>query len=338
MAEVILFGEPMAMFVAQTTGELADVETFSRLLAGAEVNVAIGLTRLSHKAAYVTKLGTDPFGKYIEKKLHAEGLETQITYDADHWTAFQLKSKVLEGDPEVVYFRKNSAASHMTEADVDRLDFTGAKVLHVTGIPPALSISCRDATYHLIERAREAGLLVSFDPNLRPSLWESEEAMIRTINDFASKADIVLPGTGEGKILMGSDQPETIAAFYRGLGAKAVIVKVGARGAYVASSEVNGFFPGYRVEKVVDTVGAGDGFAVGVLSGYLEGLSLSEMAVRGNAIGAIQVSVQSDNEGLPTREELAAFQGADFRGPDTAKVPGTDCSSAGEAMPQEAGR
>lgn len=309
MAEVMLFGEPMVMFVAKSEAPLEDVEEYSRFLAGAEVNVAIGLTRLGHSAAYCTKLGMDPFGTYIEKKLQSEGIEAQVSYDPNHWTGFQLKNRVTEGDPEVVYFRKNSAASHMTEADVDRLEFTGAKILHVTGIPPALSQSCRDATYHLIEAARAHGMLVSFDPNLRPSLWESEEAMIRTINDLASKSDIVLPGTGEGKILMGSDNPETIARFYRSIGADTVIVKDGSRGAYVSSPQGDKHYPGFRVPKVVDTVGAGDGFAVGILSAILEQLSLEETVRRGNAIGAIQVSVRSDNEGLPTREELKAFMG-----------------------------
>lgn len=308
MAEVILFGEPMAMFVAKTTGNLADVEEFTRLLAGAEVNVAIGLKRLEHSVSYVTKLGEDPFGTYIENKLTAEGLDAQISRDAEHFTGYQLKSKVTEGDPEVFYFRRNSAASHLSVEDVENVDMTGAKILHITGIPPALSMSCRKATYRLIERARENGMMVSFDPNLRPTLWESREVMIETINDIASKADLVLPGTGEGKILMGSEKPEEIAEFYRRNGAKMVIVKAGSAGAYVDSEEGKRYYPGYRVKEVVDTVGAGDGFAVGVLSAYLENLSVAMMADRGNAIGSIQVSVASDNEGLPTREELAAYQ------------------------------
>ena len=307
MSEVILFGEPMAMFVAKTTGELHEVEEFTRLLAGAEVNVAIGLKRLGHSASYVTKLGTDPFGTYIENKLHAEGIETQITKDAEHFTGYQLKNKVLEGDPAVFYYRKNSAASCMTEEDVEKADLEGAKLLHITGIPPALSQSCRNATYRLIERAREHKMTVTFDPNLRPTLWESKSVMIRTINDLASRADIVLPGTGEGKILMGSDKPEEIAAYYRESGAKTVIVKMGADGAYAEAEGVKGFYKGFPVKEVVDTVGAGDGFAVGVISAYLEQLSLKEMIERGNAIGSIQVSVASDNEGLPTREELAAY-------------------------------
>ena len=297
----------MAMFVAKTPGRLHEVEEFTRLLAGAEVNVAIGLKRLGHSVSYVTKLGTDPFGTYIEEKLKKEGIATQITKDDQHFTGYQLKNKVFEGDPEVFYYRKNSAASCLSEEDVEKVDFEGAKVLHLTGIPPALSQSCRNATYRMIERARENGMLVTFDPNLRPTLWESKSVMIRTINDLAARADMVLPGTGEGKILMGSEEPEEIAAYYRGLGAKAVIVKTGADGAYVDTEEQKETFSGFKVEQVVDTVGAGDGFAVGVISGYLEGLSVEKMIERANAIGSIQVSVESDNEGLPTQEELQAY-------------------------------
>lgn len=297
----------MAMFVAKTPGRLHEVEEFTRLLAGAEVNVAIGLKRLGHSVSYVTKLGTDPFGTYIEEKLKKEGIATQITKDDQHFTGYQLKNKVFKGDPEVFYYRKNSAASCLSEEDVEKVDFEGAKVLHLTGIPPALSQSCRNATYRMIERARENGMLVTFDPNLRPTLWESKSVMIRTINDLAARADMVLPGTGEGKILMGSEAPEEIAAYYRGLGAKAVIVKTGADGAYVDTEEQKETFSGFKVEQVVDTVGAGDGFAVGVISGYLEGLSIEKMIERANAIGAIQVSVESDNEGLPTQEELQAY-------------------------------
>ena len=131
--------------------------------------------------------------------------------------------------------------------------------------------------------------------------------MIRTINDLASRADIVLPGTGEGKVLMGSEDPKEIASFYRRLGAKAVIVKAGAEGAYVEMEDQKRSYPGFKVDKVIDTVGAGDGFAVGVISSYLEGLSTEQMIERANAIGSIQVSVESDNEGLPTREELRTY-------------------------------
>ncbi|MEG0943247.1 MAG: sugar kinase [Angelakisella sp.] len=307
MAEVILMGEPMAMFVAETVGPLTEVEHFSRSLAGAEVNVCTGLVRLGHSPSYVTRLGREPMGEYIYSFLKREKIDTSfISFDDLYRTALQLKSKVTQGDPEVAYYRKGSAASRMTTAEVDGIDFTGVRHLHITGILPALSLTCREATYRLIARAREAGISITFDPNLRPTLWESREKMIEVINDLASKCDMVLPGIGEGLILCGSENPEKIADFYQAMGVPEVIIKLGSEGAYVRTPKESYYQKGFTVPKVVDTVGAGDGFAVGIISGRLEGLSLRDCVIRGNAIGSFQVESISDNEGLPNREQLAA--------------------------------
>jgi len=308
MSEVLLFGEPMALFVADTVGPLEDVEHFTRSLAGAEVNVCIGLTRLGHKTTYITRLGDEPLGRYIEKFLKKEGIGTEfISFDPVYRTGIQLKNKVVEGDPYAPYYRKGSAASHISTKEIDAIDLKEIRHIHMTGIPPALSDSCRRATYRLFEKAKENNIYISFDPNLRPALWESKEIMIQTINDLASRADMVLPGTAEGLILTGSEDPEEIGDFYLNLGVKTVITKLGEKGVYVKTEQESYLVEGFPVKKVVDTVGAGDGFAVGVISGRLEGLPLKDCVRRGNAIGAIQVQHVSDNEGLPTRSELEAF-------------------------------
>lgn len=218
-----------------------------------------------------------------------------------------LKSKVSSGDPVTAYYRKGSAFSHTTAEDIDKINFAGVSLVHVTGIPPALSLSCREATYRLMERAKENNCYITFDPNLRPALWESEEVMIKVINELASQCDLILPGVSEGAILTGSSEPEKIADFYQKLGVKDVIIKEGSKGAYVRSDSESFRQKGFKVKKVVDTVGAGDGFAVGIISGKLENLDMKESVVRANAIGAIQVTFVSDNEGLPTREELDKF-------------------------------
>ena len=158
-----------------------------------------------------------------------------------------------------------------------------------------------------MKEQKKKGVYVTFDPNLRPALWESEEVMVNVLNDLAKKCDLILPGVAEGLILTGSGDVEKIADFYQNLGIKEVIIKNGSKGAYIRSGNNSFEQPGFKVEKVVDTVGAGDGFAVGVLSGKLEGLSIKECAIRGNAIGAIQVTYSSDNEGLPTQDELKKF-------------------------------
>ena len=310
MPEVVLMGEPMAMFMADEYGPLENVSTFTRSLAGAEVNVGIGLTRLGHNCIYLTRLGDDPMGRYIANRLQDEHFDPRcLITDKRYPTAVQFKGKVRAGDPDVVYYRRYSAASHMTAEDVERIDFNGVRHVHITGIPPALSQSCRKATYRLIECGRKHNAYISFDPNLRVSLWESRETMVRVINDIASKCDMILPGAEEGKILTGSGDPEKIADFYQALGVKSVIVKIGKNGAYVRGGAEGCYLKTFPVprEKIVDTVGAGDGFAVGVISGRLEGLSLRDSVIRGNAIGSIQVENVSDNEGLPTLEELKHF-------------------------------
>lgn len=309
MVEVLTFGEPMGLMVADEVKPLKDVEHFTRYVCGAEVNFSVGLSRLGHSVAYVSKVGQDPFGEHICDFLAENKIENgYVKVDKEYLTGMQLKAKVLDGDPLVVNFRKNSAFSHFQPEELAGIDWSGVKHVHVTGISAALSESCRAAAAKLMDTAKAKGIRVSFDPNLRPALWPDKQEMVRVINALAAKADIVLPGISEGEILMGSRDPEAIADFYLGQGSKAVVVKVGAKGSFVKTSDGEKFeSPGFRVEHVVDTVGAGDGFAVGTISALLEGKSLKEAAHRGAAIGALAIMVAGDNEGLPTREKLESF-------------------------------
>lgn len=306
--KLLLVGEPMGLFIAQEEARLEDVNLFSAQVAGAEFNVAVGLSRLGHSVGYMTKLGSDPFGKRIVKTMEKNGIDTSlITYCDDHKTGFMLKGKTSHGDPDIFYFRKDSAASTISVSDLQKLDLSDYGYLHITGILPPLSQSALEATRYLMERARKSGMTVFFDPNLRPQLWPDTETMVNELNLLAGFADYVLPGCKEGKILCGTDDPEKIAAFYLSHGAKAVIVKTGPKGAY-AATKAGGFrSPTYPAKKIVDTVGAGDGFAAGVISAVMEDLPLEEAVRRGNAIGTMQVMSVGDNEGLPTREELEHF-------------------------------
>lgn len=308
MAEVLTIGEPMVLFAADQEGPLDRVDHFTKYVSGSEVNFAVGISRLGHQVAYISKAGQDPFGKYINQFLQDNNIDRRyFAFDQEHTTGFQLKEKVYQGDPEVVSFRKNSAAANMNLQDVEAIVWQGVKHLHVTGIPPALSESCREALYKLIALAREQGVTISFDPNLRPSLWENQQTMIEVINDLACRCDLVLPGINEGKILLGSDDPEVIADYYLKAGVQAVIVKMGSKGAFVKTHQESFISEAFTVEKVIDTVGAGDGFAVGVVSALLEELPLSEAVVRGNAIGALVVMAPGDNDGLPNKDQLSVY-------------------------------
>lgn len=309
MAKVLTIGEPMALLVANAEGEIKDANGFTRYVCGSEVNFSIGMARLGHEISYISKVGNDPFGLHIRDFFTENGIDNSfVSLDDVNRTGMQLKSKTSVGDPVVVNFRRFTAFSYFSEADVATINWDGVDHLHVTGIPPALSESCRKASFAIIAEAKKRGVKISFDTNLRPALWESEEAMKETVNALAAQSDLVLPGLGEGQRLTGLQTAEEIADFYLKSGAKAVVIKLGTDGAYVNNGETSFHVPAYVVEQVVDTVGAGDGFAVGCVSGLLEGLAWEDAVRRGAAIGALAVMAEGDNEGLPTREQLNDFQ------------------------------
>ena len=307
--DVITFGEAMLLLVADRPGPLEQAEAFYKRTAGAETNVAIGLARLGLKVGWASRLGTDSMGRYLLAAMAGEGIDcSHVICDATQKTGFQFKSQVLDGsDPQVEYHRQGSAASHMGVQDIDEAWLLSARHLHATGVFAAVSATTLPAARKTMDIMRAAGRSVSFDPNLRPTLWASTALMREAINDLATRADWVLPGLQEGVTLTGETTAEGVAHFYRQRGAKLVVVKLGAAGAYFDSDTAGtGHVPGFPVAQVIDTVGAGDGFAVGVISALLDGLSVPEAVKRGSWIGARAVQVLGDSEGLPTRAELNA--------------------------------
>lgn len=306
--KILLIGEPMGLFISCEEKKLEDVTKFVSSIAGAEYNVSLGLTRLGHNVDYVTKLGCDTFGKKILNILNQNNISTKNTIiDSKYSTGFMLKGKTSKGDPEISYYRKNSAASKITLDDVKQLKFSEYKAIHMTGIFPPLSDSCADVALYLMKKAKDSGVTVYFDPNLRPQLWQSKKIMCDTLNNMAKYCDYIMPGYKEGEILCGTKDPKEIADYYMKMGVKGVIVKIGPDGAIGFTDKETVSCPAAYVDTIVDTVGAGDGFACGIISGISEGLTLKETLIRANAIAGIQIMNQSDNEGLPDRNELEEF-------------------------------
>ncbi|WP_431130099.1 sugar kinase [Variovorax paradoxus] len=305
--DVALFGEAMLLLVADRPGLLENAEAFHKRTAGAETNVAIGLSRLGLKVGWASRLGTDSMGRYLIAAMKAEGIDcSHVICDPSQRTGFQFKGRVTDGsDPPVEYHRKGSAASQMGPADVDEAWLRSARHLHATGVFAAISDTSLQAALKSMNVMRAAGRTISFDTNLRPTLWSSTETMRHWVNELASRADWVLPGIEEGVLLTGHTRPEDVARFYRERGAKLVVVKLGAEGAYYDSDVAGtGRVDGFPVKEVIDTVGAGDGFAAGVVSALLEGKSVPEAVRRGAWIGARAVQVLGDTEGLPMRAQL----------------------------------
>lgn len=307
--DVVTFGETMVLFNPETQGPLRYVGTFTKSIGGAESNVAIALARLGHKAGWFSKLGDDEFGRYIKSTVMGEEVDvSRVKKDPKRTTGILFKERFSTVNPNVYYYRKGSAASHLMIEDLDLEYIASAKILHVTGISLALSEEMREAVFYAVREAKKRGVLISFDPNIRLKLWSKEEAR-ETILEMMKLTDLLFPGKEEAELLLGLTEPEKIADSFLNLGVQTVALKLGKSGCYVKNKETEAFVHGYTVDHPVDTVGAGDGYAAGFLSGYLEHLSLTECAQRANAVGAMATLVKGDMEGFPYKDQVEIFMG-----------------------------
>jgi 2-dehydro-3-deoxygluconokinase len=297
--DVVTFGETMVLFTPGSPGPLRFSSNFQKSIGGAESNVAVALARLGHQASWVSRLGNDEFGLYIRNFLRGEGVDTsRVVFDDAYPTAVFFKETRPARESAVYYYRKGSAASQLCSQDIKEEWIAGAKYLHITGITPALSESCKEAMFYSIDLAKKHGVKIVFDPNIRLKLWSKEEAR-SILNDISERCDIVLPGLEEGEILTGQTDPARIAHFFLEKGVDLAVVKIGEKGAYFATHNEEGIVSGNKVDKVIDPIGAGDGFAAGFLSGLLRGWSIRSAVELGNQVGSYAVTVSGDVEGYP---------------------------------------
>lgn len=308
MTKVLLIGEPMELLTANEKGRLSDVCGFSASVAGAELNVAVGLARLGLHPRYMTRLGCDPRAERIRRFMKENGIaDDLIITDPDHQTGCMMKSNAPIGEQELYYYRQQTAASFICREDIDALDLTDIRAVHITGIFPVISDTAADAARRLIERAQENQITVVFDPNHRGILWTKDENALALLNEIAAKADVFLPNLHEAETLCGLSDPREIADRYLALGTKKVVITMGKRGAFYKSAVESGIVPTFMADEVVNTLGAGDGFAAGLISGICEEIPLSEAVIRANAVGSMQLNTASDRAGLPTMAQLREY-------------------------------
>lgn len=306
-SEVFTFGETMVLFQPEQMLPLEYIHQFPKKIGGAESNVAIGLTRLGHSVTWFSKLGNDPFGRFVLKSIRGEGVDVSSCLLTDEApTGLLFKEQLSPEDMNVYYYRKGSAASLMQPEELDAGAIAAARILHISGITPALSESALATAMEAIEIAKRNGTIVVFDPNLRLKLWSADQAK-KTFNEIAEHADVILPGLDEGQLMTGETDVKAVAEALAGDSDKIIVIKLGDKGAYLHSKDQKTYVEGFPVDRIVDPVGAGDGFAAGVISGLLRKEPLEQAVRRANAIGALVVGVSGDIEGLPTFEAVERF-------------------------------
>ncbi len=308
MFEVVACGEPMVLFSPSGDGPLRHVSSFTKHVAGAELNFSVALARLGVSVGYVARVGEDEFGRYVLASMRAEGLDTRLVRtDPVRRTGVYFKEYYGLGDPRVYYYREGSASSAMGPDDIDDSYLEGARLVHVTGIMPLLSESCWQATVKLFEVAAARGVPVSFDPNVRLKLV-AREHVPEVMMTFIRRARVLLLNETELQMLFGVRDALAAARELRGTGPELLVVKRGADGA-TAVELATGFVATsrpYTPVRYVDPVGAGDGFDAGFMYGYLRGWSLADSLRLGNYIGALATTVAGDYEGYPLYAEVEA--------------------------------
>ncbi|PWR06505.1 sugar kinase [Micromonospora acroterricola] len=301
--DLLTVGESLVSLRA--AGPLAVGGALTMHVAGAESNVAIGLARLGHRTAWVGRVSDDELGEYVLRQLRAEGVRVDgVTTDPERPAGLMFLERRTADLTRVRYHRAGSAGSALGVEDVRAPIAEGARVLHLTGITPALSDSAREAVTWAAETASRSGTLVCLDVNYRARLWTREEARA-ALTPLTTYASLVIASADELDLV---DEPgaaeSTVVARLAARGVDTVLVKLGADGVRAHTREGVRHVAAVPV-TAVDTVGAGDAFSAGYLSGLLDGLDLDDRLRRAVTVGAFAVSSHGDWEGLPRRADLS---------------------------------
>lgn len=316
---LVTLGQSLGLLRPAGFGPLGRTSELRLSVAGAESNVAIGVSRLGRPATWIGHVGADPIGRMLLRELRAEGVDVRARVDRERPSALMLAERRTADQTRMSYYRTMAAGVGLGPADIESAAFTDGGILHVTGITPCLGDGPAAAVDRAIELARAHGMPVSLDLNHRVALADGP-TFARRLAPLLGTADILFATIEEAATVLGRgvnrdhvDNAGDLAAELSDRGPTTVVLKQGANGSRLWTAAGLVHQPAVRV-TVVDTVGAGDAFAAGFLAARLDGLD--ELAQLGQAsrTAAISVSSPGDWEGLPTSRELTDFD------------PGTDIS------------
>jgi len=295
--DVLTFGEAMVSIRSKALRMGGEAQLS---VAGSESNVAIGLARLGHQAAWIGAVGNDEPGRLIQRTLRAEGVDTRyLRFSDESFTGFIAFDQPSHDITRVSYHRRGSAGSTLTADEcVAALETSRPRLLHVTGITPALSEEARAATLAAVRAAASAGIQVSLDVNYRGRLWSRADAA-NALREIVPHLNTVFASDDELDIL--TDATDPVADLLTSTAE--VIVTAGGKGAWSHTTAGTIHRPALPV-TVVDSIGAGDAFVSGYLSATLDGLPIPARLERATSSGAFCVGAFGDWESLPTREDL----------------------------------
>ena len=261
------------------------------------------------KSGWISRLGNDDFGKYILKTVRGEDVDTSEVKLVDGYqTSVYFREVLSDGSSRSFYYREKSPTSTMNLKDLNEEYFKTAKILHITGVFPSINKNNQKVILEAVRLAKKFNLIVSFDPNIRLKMWTREEAK-SFIEKLLPSVDIFLIGDEEIEILLGETTIKDSIKTFHSYGIEKVVVKKGAKGAIGSDGKNIYDVEAIKPKALVDTVGAGDGFAAGFLTALIKGETLENCVKFANAVGSLVVGVEGDNEGLPYYDDVLVHLG-----------------------------
>ncbi|MFF2043656.1 sugar kinase [Kitasatospora sp. NPDC058170] len=315
-AEAVCVGESMAVLLPDRPGPLESVDGFRLSVGGAESNVAGALAALGVPSAWISRVGDDGFGRRLVGELTARGVDASaVAVDPHRPTGIYLKEvggstgrrhDLGPGRSRLHYHRRGSAASALSPALLDdpvaaRL-LAGARLLHLSGITPALSDDCLALVRALLAE-RRPGRLVSFDLNWRPALWRERDPAV--LPPLLDAADLLLLGADEAEAAFGTGDPQELRRRFPSPAtlvvkdADRIVTALGRDGTSAAETALT--------VEVVEATGAGDAFAAGYLAGTLRGLDQRRRLRLGHLAAACALTAHGDQAELPPAPVVAAL-------------------------------
>ncbi|EOF9307369.1 aminoimidazole riboside kinase [Enterobacter cloacae] len=270
---------------------------------GAPANVAVGIARLGGKSAFIGRVGDDPFGRFMQKTLADEQVDVQwMRLDPAHRTSTVVVDLDEQGERSFTFMVRPSADLFLDFTDLP--PFRAKEWLHVCSIALSAEPS-RSATFQAMDAIKKAGGFVSFDPNIRPDLWQDEGDLRRCLELALQRADVVKLSVEELTFLTGESHIETgLAALMRHCPARLVLVTLGKEGVMAWHEGITTHYPATPV-ACVDTTGAGDAFVAGLLFGLASsGQDLATTLALAQRCGALATTAKGAMTALPYRHNL----------------------------------
>ncbi len=272
MTDLVTIGETMLRFTAAGDQTLEQADNFRVDPGGAESNVAVALARLGWKTAWISRLPDNPLGRRVAGRITAHGVDvSRVIWAPPGRIGLWYFEKPAPPRPGQAYYdRADSAFSQIDPHQVDWDFVRGARWLHLTGITPALSASCRALIQRALDAVKGAPTTVSFDVNYRARLWTPQDAR-PTLEPLLSQVAVILCPRRDAHTLFGeTGDAATIAQKWRArFGARIVVITAGENGAVAFDGALHQVTRRYPVEPV-DPLGTGDAFVAGFIGGYLE--------------------------------------------------------------------